>query len=156
MITGNIHHLELVPYLPAKLRDAIEYVKQHITAETPLGKHEIEGNQVFVLVSNDSTEPREQRRAEYHAKYLDIQIILNGVEGMTFSNLPAGKPDTDWLADKDIAFLAAGEQEKTMIMQAGDFVVFYPGEVHKPLCAVGEPANVRKAVVKMDVSVLPV
>jgi biofilm protein TabA len=125
MITGNIHALHLVPYLPAELREAIEYVKQHITAD-----------------------------AEFHARNLDIQIVLNGTEGMTFSNLPAGYVDTDWLEDKDIAFLAAGEQEKTMIMQTGDFVVFYPGEVHKPLCAVGEPAHVRKAVVKMNVSAL--
>lgn len=36
-----------------------------------------------------------------------------------------------------------------MILNEGDFVVFYPGEVHKPLCAVGAPAKVRKAVVKM-------
>lgn len=28
-------------------------------------------------------------------------------------------------------------------------MVFYPGEVHKPLCAVGELAKVRKAVVKI-------
>ena len=28
-------------------------------------------------------------------------------------------------------------------------MVFYPGEVHKPLCAVGAPAQVRKAVVKL-------
>ncbi|HEY0210139.1 YhcH/YjgK/YiaL family protein [Acerihabitans sp.] len=154
MITGNINHLDLVPYLPAKLRAAIEYVKQHITPETPLGKHDIEGNQVFVLISNDSTDLLENRRAEYHAKYLDIQIILDGVEGMTFSNLPAGKPDTDWLADKDIAFLAAGEQEKQFVMHSGDFVVYYPGEVHKPLCAVGEPAHVRKAVVKIDTALV--
>ncbi|CFQ85584.1 MULTISPECIES: YhcH/YjgK/YiaL family protein [Yersinia] len=152
MITGNIHHLELVPYLPAQLKDAIEYVKSHITAETPLGKHDIDGNNLFVLISNDSTDYLENRRAEYHAKYLDIQIVLAGVEGMTFSNLPAGKPDTDWLADdKDIAFLPAGVDEKQFVMQAGDFVVFYPGEVHKPLCAVGEPAKVRKAVVKLAV-----
>lgn len=154
MITGNIHQLELVPYLPAKLREAIEYVKANITADTPLGKHDVDGNNVFVLISNDSTEAFEQRRAEYHAKYLDIQIVLNGVEGMTFSNLPAGTPDTDWLADKDIAFLSAGEQEKTFVMQPGDFVVFFPGEVHKPLCAVGEPARVRKAVVKIDASLV--
>ncbi|MGI8470738.1 YhcH/YjgK/YiaL family protein [Pectobacterium brasiliense] len=154
MITGNVHHLELVPYLPAKLRDAIEYVKQNITADTPLGKHDIEGNSVFVLISNDSTDLLEKRRAEYHAKYLDIQIVLSGVEGMTFSNLPAGKPDTDWLADKDIAFLPAGEQEKQFVMQEGDFVVFFPGEVHKPLCAVGEPTHVRKAVVKIDASLV--
>ncbi|AOR63607.1 YhcH/YjgK/YiaL family protein [Pectobacterium wasabiae] len=154
MITGNVHHLELVPYLPAKLREAIEYVKQNITADTPLGKHDIEGNSVFVLISNDSTDLLEKRRAEYHAKYLDIQIVLSGVEGMTFSNLPAGKPDTDWLADKDIAFLPAGEQEKLFVMQEGDFVVFFPGEVHKPLCAVGEPAHVCKAVVKIDASLV--
>lgn len=154
MITGNIHHLELTPYLPAQLLAAIEYVKQHITPETPLGKHDINGNEAFVIVSNDSTEPTAQRRAEYHARYLDIQIILDGVEGMTFSNLPAGKPDTDWLADKDIAFLAEGGQEKQVVLQAGDFVVFYPGEVHKPLCAVGEPARVRKAVVKIAVDTL--
>ena len=98
------------------------------------------------------TEPFEKRRAEYHARYLDIQIVLKGQEGMTFSVLPAGKPDTDWLADKDIAFLAEGEQEKTLILNEGDFVVFYPQEVHKPLCAVGAPAPVRKAVVKLLVA----
>ena len=82
-------------------------------------------------------------------RYLDIQIVLRGSEGMTFSTLPPGEPQTDWLAEKDIAFLAEGQQEKTVILNEGDFVVFYPGEVHKPLCAVGAPAKVRKAVVKM-------
>ncbi|XBS70079.1 YhcH/YjgK/YiaL family protein [Acerihabitans sp. KWT182] len=154
MITGNIHHLDLVPYLPATLRDAIEYVKNHITADTPLGKYDIRGDEMFVMISNDSTDVFEKRRAEYHAKYLDIQIVLQGEEGMAFSNLPAGGPDTDWLADKDVAFLAAGGQEKQFVMQAGDFVVYYPGEVHKPLCAVGEPAHVRKAVVKIDAALV--
>lgn len=71
---------------------------------------------------------------------------------MTFSTQPAGAPETDWLADKDIAFLSEGGQEKTVVLNEGDFVVFYPGEVHKPLCAVGAPALVRKAVVKMQVA----
>ncbi|ELQ8410957.1 YhcH/YjgK/YiaL family protein, partial [Salmonella enterica subsp. enterica serovar Panama] len=66
-----------------------------------------------------------------------------------FSTRPAGTPHTDWLTDKDIAFLPTSVDEKTVVLNEGDFVVFYPGEVHKPLCAVGEPARVRKAVVKM-------
>lgn len=147
MIAGNIHHL--YSWLPLELRQAIEHVKAHVTDATPLGKHDIDGNRLFFLISEDSTEPFAERRAEYHAKYLDIQIILKGQEGMTFSTQPAGKPDTDWLADKDIAFLPEGVQEKTVVLSEGDFVVFYPGEVHKPLCAVGAPAKVRKAVVKM-------
>lgn len=150
MIIGNIHHLQ--PWLPAELRQAIEYIKQHVTPETPLGKHDIDGDNLFFLVSEDETQPLAERRAEYHARYLDIQIVMRGVEGMTFSCLPAGEPDTDWLADKDIAFLPEGSQEKTVVMQEGDFVVFYPGEVHKPLCAVGENAKVRKVVVKMRVA----
>ena len=117
MIIGNIHNLQ--PWLPQELRQAIEHIKAHVTAETP------------------------------NARYLDIQIVLKGQEGMTFSTQPAGTPDTDWLADKDIAFLPEGVDEKTVILNEGDFVVFYPGEVHKPLCAVGAPAQVRKAVVKM-------
>ncbi|XNM58164.1 YhcH/YjgK/YiaL family protein [Escherichia coli] len=80
------------------------------------------------------------RRAEYHARYLDIRIVLKGQEGMTFSTQPAGTPDTDWLADKDIAFLPEGVDEKTVILNEGDFVVFYPGKcinrcaqwVHQP------------------------
>jgi len=147
MIAGNIHHLH--SWLPQELRDAIEHVKAHVTDATPLGKHDIDGNRLFYLISEDTTEPLAARRAEYHARYLDIQIILKGQEGMTFSTQPAGTPDTDWLADKDIAFLPEGVQEKTVVLSEGDFMVFYPGEVHKPLCAVGSPAKVRKAVVKM-------
>ena len=147
MIIGNIHHLQ--SWLPDALRQAIEHVKAHVSESTPLGKHDIDGNNLFYLISEDSTEAQAERRAEYHARYLDIQIVLRGQEGMTFSTLPAGEPQIDWLADKDIAFLAEGAQEKTVILNEGDFVVFDAGEVHKPLCAVGAPAKVRKAVVKV-------
>ena len=88
MIVGNIHHLQ--SGLPASLREAIEHVKAHVTDATPLGKHDIDGNNLFYLISEDTTEPMADRRAEYHARYLDIQIVLKGQEGMTFSVLPAG------------------------------------------------------------------
>lgn len=150
MIVGNIHHLQ--SWLPQELRQAIEHVKQHVTDATVIGKHDIDGNRLFYLISEDTTQPLAERRAEYHARYLDIQIVLKGQEGMTFSTLPAGAPETDWLADKDIAFLPEGGAEKTVVLSEGDFVVFWPGEVHKPLCAVNAPAKVRKAVVKLLVA----
>jgi biofilm protein TabA len=31
---------------------------------------------------------------------------------MTFSTLPAGAPETDWLAEKDIAFLPKASRRK--------------------------------------------
>ncbi|MBE8421403.1 YhcH/YjgK/YiaL family protein, partial [Leptospira interrogans serovar Pomona] len=94
-------------------------------------------------------EPGESRSAEYHARYLDIQIVLQGQEGMAFSTRPAGTPHTDWLADKDIAFLPTSVDETTVVLNEVDFVVLYHGEVHKPLCAVGDTARVRTGGVKM-------
>ena len=149
MIAGNIHHLQ--PWLPKALRDAIEQIKARVSDATPVGKYDLDGSRMFYMISEDRTEPLADRRAEFHARYLDIQIILRGQEGMTFSTRPAGRAETDWLAEKDIAFLAQGDEEKTLTLGEGDFVVFYPGEVHKPLCAVGDPATVRKAVVKIRV-----
>ncbi len=95
----------------AALREAIEQVIAQVSEATPLGKHAIDGDNLFYLISEDTTEPQAARRAEYHARYLDIQIVLRGSEGMTFSTLPPGEPQTDWLAEKDIAFLAEGRQE---------------------------------------------
>ncbi|KID02391.2 YhcH/YjgK/YiaL family protein [Hafnia alvei] len=152
MITGNVNHLELLPYLPAQLKQAIQYVIANFNADSALGKFDVDGENQFVMIFNDSTSPAEERRQELHGKYLDIQIVLAGQEKMVFSNLAAPQGSAEWLEGKDIAFLPLEQQgleEKSFIMNAGDFVVFYPGELHKPMCAVGENAPVKKAVVKI-------
>ena len=152
MITGNVNHLELLPYLPAQLKQAIQYVMANFNADSALGKFDVDGENQFVMIFNDSTSPAEERRQELHGKYLDIQIVLAGQEKMVFSNLAAPQGSAEWLEGKDIAFLLLTQQgleEKSFIMNAGDFVVFYPGELHKPMCAVGENAPVKKAVVKI-------
>ncbi|HBY0073719.1 TPA: YhcH/YjgK/YiaL family protein, partial [Klebsiella pneumoniae] len=56
MIIGNIHHLQ--PWLPAGLREAIEQVIAQVSEATPLGKHDIDGDNLFYLISEDTTEPQ--------------------------------------------------------------------------------------------------
>jgi biofilm protein TabA len=66
---------------------------------------------------------------------------------MTFSVLPpARRRPTGWRRKTSLSWRRGAGKT---VSNEGDFVVFYPGEVHKPLCAVGAPAKVRKAVVKM-------
>lgn len=59
MIIGNIHHLQ--PWLPAALREAIEQVIAQVSEATPLGKHAIDGDNLFYLISEDTTEPQAAR-----------------------------------------------------------------------------------------------
>lgn len=156
MIFGNMNHLDLVPYLPAKLKQSIEYVKNNITKDTPVGRYEIDGDNMFVMISEGPSRFIQDANPEYHEKYIDVQIILNGPEGMAVSTLP---PHTDEIENKlktnDIAFIKTPKEEAVFIMQSNDFVIFYPQEVHKPLCAVGNQiSTIRKAIVKVALSCL--
>ncbi|RKS86966.1 biofilm protein TabA [Orbus hercynius] len=156
MIIGNIEYLELVPYLPAKIKQAIEYVRDNVNGNTPTGKYEIDGDKVFFMVSENVPRLASNADPEYHQRYLDVQIVLEGQEGMSVATLP---PYTevmeDRLANGDIAFVATPVEETMFVAHKHDFVIFYPHEVHKPLCAIdGKLDKVRKIVIKMDVNYL--
>ena len=153
MIIGNIEHLELIPYLPNKLKHAIETVKKEVNDNTENGRYTIDGDDVFYMVSETLSRTQEEGKYEYHAKYIDIQIVLSGQEGMAISTLP---PHSEVIEDKlingDIAFVKAPVEETMFVMQPKNFVIFYPKEVHKPLCIVGGKAEkIRKVVVKVAI-----
>lgn len=156
MIIGNVEHLDLVPYLPIKLKDAIEYIRDNINSNTPVGKYEIDGDKIFFMVSDNSSRLIQDAEPEFHKRYIDIQIVLDGQEGMAVSTLPPHTDITDdRLANGDIAFVKTPAEETMFVANCNDFVIFYPHEVHKPLCAVNNTlAKIRKVVVKVDVNYL--
>ena len=132
------------------LRRYIQQMLDLLTTDPALGRHNLDGDRAFVIVSEDRTMPADSRRPEIHARYLDVQLLLQGEERMGYRPQRASQqPDDDRLATQDLAFFNQLEGEQFLDMRPGDFVVFWPGEVHKPLCAVGAPAKVRKVVVKM-------
>ncbi|MDF7671439.1 YhcH/YjgK/YiaL family protein [Orbaceae bacterium ESL0721] len=151
MIIGNINHLALVPYLPAKIKQAILYVKDNININTPVGRYDIDGDKLFLMLSDSTSRHIEDAFPEFHEKYIDIQIILKGPEGMAVSTLPAHtKVIEDKLASNDIAFIETPEEETIFVLHDDDFIVLYPNEVHKPLCAVDNKiTTIRKVVVKV-------
>jgi biofilm protein TabA len=156
MILGNVNHLDLVPYLPAKIKQSIEYVKDNVNSNTPVGRYNIDGDNLFFMVSDNSLRHIHDANPEYHKKYIDVQIVLDGQEGMAISTLP---PHTQVLEDKiaenDIAFIQTPNEEMLLVLHQNDFIVFLPNEVHKPLCVVDNTlAKVRKVVVKIALDYL--
>ncbi|AIR66522.1 YhcH/YjgK/YiaL family protein [Cedecea neteri] len=151
MIVGNINELGLNPWLSPKITEALDYVLKNINADSPAGKYDIVGENVWVMVIEGNTRLAAEALPEYHEKYLDIQIVLAGQEGMAFSLKP---PHTEVIEDKlagsDIAFIKTPDDETMITMNAADFIIFYPGEVHKPLCVLnGNVTSVKKAVIKI-------
>lgn len=152
MILGHIDHLDLVPYLPATLKQAIELIKQDVNAKTPNARYDIDGENVFYMVSDNKPRLLKDARPEFHQRYIDIQIVLEGEElfGICFQNAKQETMDEDNLADKDCAFVKTPANEVTVLLRAGDFAIFYPHELHKPLGFVdSNTTNIKKVVVKV-------
>ncbi len=150
MLSGNIHNLTALPYMSDTLKAIIAQCIEVIEKTKQDGKIEIEGDNVFVVLSEYETKAVEECRPEIHNNYTDIQIILAGEECIGFSHLPMSAIEEDLLAEKDVAFCPDNPDEKFIALSAGDFAIFAPGEGHRPGCYRNKQVSVvRKAVIKV-------
>lgn len=148
MLFGNVEQLDLVPYASRKLRSIISEAMA-LVEENGEGKYPLSDDETFVILVSAQTEPREQRMAEIHKKYVDVQIVLQGEECFGYSNHLAAAPAALTELDNDVLLIDEVIQENFVTLQANDFVVFYPNQIHRPLCAVNQPQAVRKAIIKI-------
>ncbi len=156
MILGHIKNLDLEKgQLPRALRTGLEYLAKTDLAKQAAGKYEIAGSDIYVSLSEYTTDSRENKKLEAHVKYIDIQYIISGAECIGYGDLGAGLTVTeDKLAEKDVIFYQAVPDETELKLTAGMYVIFFPWDVHRPGCAAGAPAAVKKAVVKVKMELL--
>lgn len=65
---------------PAAINTALEFLAKPETAELPVGRYELDGDNIFVLIQDQTTAPVENKRAESHRNYIDIQYLFTGKE----------------------------------------------------------------------------
>ena len=149
MLCGNIQHLELIPYLPAKVVQFINETKALLTTSPENGRHELSEDEVFVVLVDAETCALETCRPEIHAKYVDVQIVRHGEESIGYGCQPVGDLAESCLKERDVAFVEQIEHEKLINLNVGDFAMFFPGEVHRPLVATNDACTVQKAIIKI-------
>lgn len=157
MICGHIKNLnQEKALLPKALQTGLEYLATADLAKLAPGKYEIDGSDIFVAVSEYTTDRKENKKPETHVKYIDIQYIISGAEVIGYGDLAAGlKVTEDKLAEKDVVFYGSVPGESDLQLSPGMYAIFFPWDVHRPGCAAGAPAPVRKAIVKVKVDLLP-
>ncbi|MGD8401249.1 MAG: YhcH/YjgK/YiaL family protein [Bacillota bacterium] len=151
MFFGHIDNLERDrKVLPPALVKGLEYLKNTDFSQMANGKYEIEGDQLFALVQEQQTSPKAERKAEAHARMIDIQFLIAGRELIGFV-LPdaANEVGEDLLDEKDVIFYKTVKDESELYLTPGSYAVFFPDEVHRPCCLYGDQPQVRKVVVKI-------
>ncbi len=151
MFVGKTSQLEFAGFLAPELKNIIATVLDRLDTPIENGRHDIDGDNAFFMLVDDHTQLLAERKSEIHSRYLDVQILLEGNESFGYSLEPYAGLDEDYLADKDLAFSEQLQSEHFATLTAGEFIVFYPGQPHRPLVAVEDnPAPVRKAIIKVD------
>ncbi len=153
MIFGNVNSVQdLLGWLPGSLRTAITHLKDTNFEVLPVGRYDLAGDDVFVLVQEMTTRPKSEQKAEIHRKYIDVQFVVKGREAIGVA-VDTGNNEIkeDFLAERDVLFYENMENESTLVLAAGDFAILFPSDVHRPLCQVAGPEAVRKVVVKVRV-----
>jgi YhcH/YjgK/YiaL family protein len=138
--------------LSANLDKAFAWLKSGVYANLPEGRHEIDGEKVFALVSKYETKPFDLCKFETHKNYIDVQSAIAGREEIEVTTMEDMEVLTPY--KPDVAFWTLGKPREVhkVSLQPGVLLVAYPEDVHKPgISPAGVSGPMRKVVVKVAV-----
>ena len=131
--------------------DFLQYIKETNFAEVNNGEYEIDGRDVFVRINTYATEDKINKKPEAHNQYIDVQYLGAGEEIIYFTPRRAEHIVVEDHADEsDLLFYEEIEEKDHVVLQTGDFAVFFPWELHRPGCSTKNGMQeVQKIVVKI-------
>lgn len=140
---------------PKALNRGLEYIQSTDFSTMEPGKHDIEGDLMFVMVQEPTTQSWEKQRPESHQTYIDIQYLIEGEELIKVARLTSDAVISEEdFASRDIAFYESTSVESSILLLPGNFTVFYPSDIHRPVCSVKEDQKIKKVVIKIHKSLL--
>ena len=128
---------------------AFEYMRDTDLNTLAPGVHPILDKQLFVIVEEASARARAEAKLEAHRKYIDIQLVLEGVDEMGWKPLSdCHRPLDEHNAERDIRFFG-DVPDSWIATPAGAFCIFFPEDAHAPLVGSGA---IRKLIFKVAVN----
>lgn len=127
---------------------AFEFLRNTDLVALAPGRHAVEGEDIFAIVEHCRGRTRAQARLESHRRYIDIQLVLEGVDEMGWKPLAqCTQPLGEFDAGRDICFYD-DVPSSWVATPAGAFCIFFPDDAHAPLVSAG---MIRKLVMKIAV-----
>lgn len=147
MIIDNLRNAKQYYGISQSIEKALRYLENTDFKKLEIGKHEIEGKNIFVILSEYETKSIEQGKWEAHRKYVDIQYVVSGKEKIGYAPIDEMKMKIDYNEEKDVLFLeGTGDY---LSVNEGTFALFAPEDVHMPGISAESLQHVKKIVIKI-------
>ncbi|MBN1302635.1 MAG: YhcH/YjgK/YiaL family protein [Melioribacteraceae bacterium] len=147
MIFDSIENAHLYYGVNAGIKKALEFLVQLDFTECEPGRIDIDGDNIFALVSRYSTKHESEVKWEAHRKYIDVQFVASGTENVGFINVDYLDVAQEYDAKKDVEFYD-GEGDYLQLNE-DEFMIFFPHDAHMPGIEVEESEEVLKVVIKV-------
>jgi YhcH/YjgK/YiaL family protein len=103
------------------------------------------------MLQGYETKPAEGKKFEAHRRYVDIQYVVSGAERIGHAHTAGLRVVQPYDPETDCALYDPPAGTGTdLVLCAGAFAIFWPHDAHRPGCALGAPAPVRKVVLKVE------
>ncbi|MBX7167229.1 MAG: YhcH/YjgK/YiaL family protein [Pirellulales bacterium] len=138
-----------LPLLPG-LDQALAYLRINAKPSLAEGRHEIDGDAMFAVVSKYQTRDPGVVDPESHRKYVDVQFIISGREKILWTpTTEAAEVRVAYDEKRDIMFYGQNARSRGFELAAGHVAIFFPTDAHQPGCTLEASEPVHKAVVKV-------
>ena len=148
MILDKISNSHIYSPVHTGFEKVFDFIKNNDLAAIDLGKHLIDGENVFVVVMEYTTQEVAECKSETHKKYIDIQYMIEGSEHIGITTLDQQQPTTPYNEEGDYMFYTL-ENLPLIQLHKGHFAIFFPDDIHQTMMQIDQPAPLRKAVFKI-------
>lgn len=148
MILDSLENAEAYYGMHPLFKQAFEYLKSIDFSTTQVEKIELDGKNLFVMISDSDLKVAENAKLEVHNNYIDIQLPISKAE--TFGWKPRAdlvEESEPFNVERDIQFFR-DKTDSLFTVSPGNFCVFFPTDGHAPCIGEGQ---IRKIVVKIKI-----
>lgn len=147
MILDSLKNKEQYAALHPRFKQVFDYIDNNDVAALECGRHDIDGDNIFVNVQELDLKARSEARLELHRKYIDIQLLLKGpTEEFGWSEKKdCLKAEAEFDEQKDVQFFT-DEPQCFYSVGEGQFSILFPEDGHAPMLGEG---HVKKCIFKI-------
>jgi biofilm protein TabA len=152
MIIDTLENAEKYFSVHPLFEKAFAYIQKTDLLHTPEGKIDIEeGLKAIFSIAPGKTREASLAKFECHTNNIDIQVCIKGEETIGWKpRQKCSTPNGEYNPEKDVQYFSDAPDTFFQLTN-GQFVIFFPEDVHAPMIGEGE---IRKLVMKVKISVM--
>jgi len=138
MILSKLEYTDRYTTLHPDFAKALAFLSQSKLEQLPPGRHEIDGERIYAVVSREQGRSRDKALLEAHREYIDIHLVLGGTGEIGWkSRSSCTIPDGQYNLERDFE-LFADSPDTWVAVSSGVLVILFPEDAHAPLVSAGE------------------